>query len=114
MSESKLREALHTEVVIVGEQQQGHGAQSAAPDHSQSAAYAAGALPARGVPAVGRHSDTQRRVEEFLYYQAELLDRKQWAAYIDLFDDEGMYWMPVTPEQTDWLDTPSIFIEDKL
>src|SRR5262245_55385592 len=108
MSESKLREALHTDVVIVAEQEQeqDHGAQSAAPDHSPRAAHAAEALPARGVPGVGRHPDTQRRVEEFLYYQAELLDRKQWAAYIDLFDDQGMYWMPVTPEQTDWLDTP--------
>jgi 3-phenylpropionate/cinnamic acid dioxygenase small subunit len=71
-------------------------------------------MPARGtVAAAGQRADTLRHVEQFLYYQAELLDRKQWAAYITLFDDEGLYWMPVTPEQTDWLDTPSIFAEDK-
>jgi len=27
----------------------------------------------------------QQRVEEFLFHQSELLDEKQWAAYIDLF-----------------------------
>jgi 3-phenylpropionate/cinnamic acid dioxygenase small subunit len=36
-----------------------------------------------------------------------------WAAYIDLFSPDGVYWMPVTPEQTEWLDSPSIFAEDR-
>jgi 3-phenylpropionate/cinnamic acid dioxygenase small subunit len=115
MPDTKLRDALHEEVVIVSNQERARsGAEDAAPDHSPRTAHAAGTLPARGIPALGARADSQRRAEEFLYYQAELLDRKQWAAYIDLFDDRGVYWMPVTPEQTDWLDTPSIFIEDKL
>jgi 3-phenylpropionate/cinnamic acid dioxygenase small subunit len=48
-----------------------------------------------------------------LFYQSELLDQKQWGAYIDLFAAEGVYWMPVTPDQTEWLDSPSIFAEDR-
>jgi 3-phenylpropionate/cinnamic acid dioxygenase small subunit len=115
MPDTKLRDALHEEVVIVSNQERAaSGAQDAAPDHSPRGTSATGVLPARGIHAPGARAESQRRVEEFLYYQAELLDRKQWAAYIDLFDDRGMYWMPVTPEQTDWLDTPSIFIEDRL
>ena len=115
MSKSKLRDTLQTDVVIVdldGEQRT--GAQVTAPDAKPRAMYEAGRMPARGtVAAIGQRADTLRHVEQFLYYQAELLDRKQWAAYIALFDDAGLYWMSVTPEQTDWLDTPSIFAEDK-
>ena len=40
--------------------------------------------------------------------------RKRWQEWIDLFDDDGVYWMPVDAEQTDWLAEPSIFAEDKL
>lgn len=67
-------------------------------------------LPVRPGPVAG--DDLQRRVEEFLFYQSELLDRKQWSAYLDLFAAEGLYWMPATPDQTEWLDSPSIFAED--
>ena len=56
----------------------------------------------------------QREVEQFLYRQAELLDGKHWQAFIDLFAADGVYWMPVTREQTEWEGSPSIFAEDKL
>ena len=52
-------------------------------------------------------------VQQFLAQQAELLDRKQWRAYIDLFAREGMYWMPAHSEQSSWVDEPSIFAEDR-
>jgi 3-phenylpropionate/cinnamic acid dioxygenase small subunit len=32
---------------------------------------------------------------------------------MDLFTDDGIYWMPARPEQTEWESSPSIFIEDK-
>ena len=56
---------------------------------------------------------TQQAVEQFLYRQAELLDRKRWREYIDLFTDDGHYWMPAAPEQTTGEGVPSIFYEDK-
>lgn len=92
------------------------GAQSVEPDHSPRAPQAgstAGALP---LPAAGllAGNDLQREVEQFLYRQAELLDDKHWQAFIDLFDDQGVYWMPVQPQQTEWEGSPSIFAEDKL
>jgi 3-phenylpropionate/cinnamic acid dioxygenase small subunit len=58
-------------------------------------------------------SDTHHLVEQFLYRQADLLDRKQWQEWIDLFTDEGIYWMPPDPSYTTWEGTPAIFAEDK-
>jgi benzoate/toluate 1,2-dioxygenase beta subunit len=57
--------------------------------------------------------DTQHAVEQFLYRQAELLDGKQWQAWIDLFTPDGMYWMPPEPSHTTWDGMPAIFAEDK-
>jgi 3-phenylpropionate/cinnamic acid dioxygenase small subunit len=55
----------------------------------------------------------QHEVEQFLYRQAELLDAKRWQDYIDLFAEDGIYWMPARPEDTTWDGVPSIFAEDK-
>jgi len=57
--------------------------------------------------------ELQHQVEQFLYRQAELLDAKRWQDYIDLFTDDGTYWMPARPEDTTWDGVPSIFAEDK-
>jgi len=57
--------------------------------------------------------DPQREAEQFLYRQAELLDTKQWQAWIDLFADEGVYWMPADPAHEHWDGVPSIFAEDR-
>lgn len=56
----------------------------------------------------------QRRVETFLTRQAAWLDARDWQAFIDCFTNDGMYWMPVAPEQTSWETEPSIFAEDVL
>jgi 3-phenylpropionate/cinnamic acid dioxygenase small subunit len=56
----------------------------------------------------------RQEVENLLFRQAALLDAKRWQEWIDLFDEEGVYWMPVMPHQNDWLSEPSIFAEDKL
>jgi 3-phenylpropionate/cinnamic acid dioxygenase small subunit len=109
---------LAQDVVIEGaEREGGSGAQSVAPDHSPRAPQAGAAPSTQGSvvpPVLGAGADVQREVEQFLYRQAELLDAKQWDTYIDLFAEEGVYWMPVTPAQTDWEGQPSIFAEDKL
>ncbi|HEV8108162.1 MAG TPA: aromatic-ring-hydroxylating dioxygenase subunit beta [Burkholderiales bacterium] len=57
--------------------------------------------------------DLQHEVEQFLYRQSELLDTKQWQAWIDLFADDGVYWMPADPAHKHWDGVPSIFAEDK-
>lgn len=95
------------------------GAQRVAPDHSPWAPLGGKAvarrLPRLGLTAAGAAAaDLQREVEQLLYLQAELLDAKHWQAWMDMFDEQGVYWMPVIPEQTEWEGSPSIFAEDKL
>lgn len=115
MSTSKLQDRLLEDVVIFENREaQKTGAQSIAPDHSPRQRARGGPLPAHAASlGTGTAPSLQHQVEQFLFYQSELLDQKQWAAYIDLFATEGVYWMPVTPEQTEWLDSPSIFAEDR-
>ena len=110
-----LRGRLLDEVVIFENQEtQSTGAQSIAPDHTPRQPYRERILPRQSALAQGAHpASLQQRVEQFLFHQAELLDGKHWCAVIDLFEDDGIYWMPVAPEQTEWLDSPSIFAEDK-
>jgi 3-phenylpropionate/cinnamic acid dioxygenase small subunit len=112
---SKLQQRLLEDVVIFeNKEAQKTGAQSIAPDHSPRQALQGKPLSARGALADSTQTASlQQRVEQFLFHQSELLDEKQWGAYIDLFADDGVYWMPVTPEQTEWLDSPSIFAEDR-
>jgi 3-phenylpropionate/cinnamic acid dioxygenase small subunit len=112
---SKLQQRLLEDVVIFeNEETQKTGAQSIAPDHSARQALQGKLLPARSALADSTQAASlQQRVEQFLFHQSELLDEKQWGAYIELFADDGVYWMPVTPEQTEWLDSPSIFAEDR-
>ena len=57
--------------------------------------------------------DLQHQVEQFLYRQADLLDRKRWQDWIDLFTPDGMYWMPPDPTYKTWDGQPAIFAEDK-
>lgn len=109
---------LAQEVVIEATAGEAHtGAQVIAPDHSprMPSNNNAAALPRAGLlTATGASVELQREVEQLLYLQSELLDGKHWQAWMDLFDDRGVYWMPASPEQTDWEGSPSIFAEDKL
>ena len=111
---------LAQDVVIESNAEQARtGAQAVEPDHSPRAPLGRAPATPLDVPRPGLVSqaaagaDLQREVEQFLYRQAELLDGKHWQAFIDLFDDAGVYWMPVTREQTEWEGSPSIFAEDK-
>jgi 3-phenylpropionate/cinnamic acid dioxygenase small subunit len=89
------------------------GAQAIAPDHAARAAPSPRPVSPVARPASIPTTDVLREIEQFLYRQSELLDSKLWQDYIDLFADDGVYWMPVTPEQTEWEGSPSIFAEDK-
>ncbi|MCE9659867.1 MAG: aromatic-ring-hydroxylating dioxygenase subunit beta [Burkholderiales bacterium] len=108
---------LAQDVVIDGETSgPATGAQRIEPSHSPRATLAGQPAHLREAPRPEALTspDLHREVEQFLYVQAELLDAKHWQAWIDLFAPEGVYWMPVAPEQTEWESSPSIFIEDKL
>lgn len=89
------------------------GAQAIEPGHRTRGERGTRQLPAKAITQPSGAAGTlQQRVEQFLFHQSELLDGKHWQAYIDLFAANGVYWMPVMPDQADWIDTPSIFAED--
>jgi 3-phenylpropionate/cinnamic acid dioxygenase small subunit len=111
MSDQLKKRLLEDVVIFTGTQEVRTGAEALAPDHSPRERYRARALPERGV--LRQDAALQQQVEEFLFHQAELLDTKNWRAYIELFAEQGIYWMPARPEQTEWLDSPSIFAEDR-
>jgi 3-phenylpropionate/cinnamic acid dioxygenase small subunit len=96
------------------------GAQAIEPGHVPRTAVQGFAPANRKAPAAGivartsAQAELQSEVEQLLYLQAELLDGKHWQGWMDLFDEQGVYWMPVTPDQTEWEGSPSIFAEDKL
>jgi benzoate/toluate 1,2-dioxygenase beta subunit len=52
-------------------------------------------------------------LEAFVYAEAELLDDGKFDDWLDLFADDGIYWIPAVPNQDDPLNTISIFYEDK-
>ena len=80
----------------------------------KKATVARRAAPKRAAKANGKGAGLlQREVEQFLYRQAEALDDKRWQTFIDLFTDDGMYWMPPAPHYTTWEGMPAIFIEDR-
>ena len=56
--------------------------------------------------------ETQQRVEQFLYRQAEILDDRLWDDWLKLFAVDGYYWMPASPEQTIGEGQTNIFYED--
>ena len=110
MTKTDVKQALGSGVLIEAVQSL-TGADSIAPDHfGRGGAPTALAVPEGGALAAG---DLQREVELLLYRQAAMLDAKQWQRWIDLFTDDGIYWMPAAPEQTDWTREPSVFAEDR-
>jgi 3-phenylpropionate/cinnamic acid dioxygenase small subunit len=54
-----------------------------------------------------------RDVEYFLAEEAALLDRGAYEAWINLFTDDGWYWVPAVPGQAEPFDQVSLFFENK-
>lgn len=110
MAQTQVKQALGTGVVIEAVQSL-TGAESIAPDHmGRSRESAVGYIPT----SVDIDAALLRQVQVLLTRQAALLDAKRWNEWMDLFTEDGLYWMPAAPEQSDWESQPSIFAEDRL
>lgn len=60
-------------------------------------------------------SDPQiRAIEKLLYDEASFLDKADLDGWIELYTEDGTYWMPVTPEQTDPVNHISLFYDDRV
>jgi 3-phenylpropionate/cinnamic acid dioxygenase small subunit len=50
----------------------------------------------------------------FIYREARLIDERRFDEWYELFAEDGYYWVPLTPGQTDPLAQNSLAYEDKL
>ena len=61
-----------------------------------------------------RTEPTERELVDFVVREARLLDDKRYAEWLDLWTDDGIYWVPLTPEQSDGVHHNSHLYEDRL
>ena len=52
-------------------------------------------------------------VEQFLYHEARLLDTQQLEAWLELFTDDAIYWVPLERDQQDAQHVSSIIHDDR-
>ena len=53
---------------------------------------------------------SERAIQAFLIHEARLLDERRFEDWMGLFTDDGYYWAPARPEQTDpWSEVSLIF-----
>lgn len=57
---------------------------------------------------------TLRKIEEFLYLEASHLDRPDLDAWLQLYTEDGTYWMPTIEDQPDPLNHVSLFYDDRV
>ena len=55
-----------------------------------------------------------RDIEELLYDEAAFLDKADLDGWIELYTDDGTYWMPVLPDQKDPVNHISLFYDDRV
>ena len=51
--------------------------------------------------------------EQFLYYEARLLDTQRYEEWLELFTDDATYWVPLEQNQQDPFETSSIIHDDR-
>ena len=51
-------------------------------------------------------------VEAFLYREADLLDRREFEAWYDLFTEDGLYWVPIGDDSDDPARGVSVAFDD--
>jgi 3-phenylpropionate/cinnamic acid dioxygenase small subunit len=60
-------------------------------------------------------ADGQRRAafEDFIIHEARLLDERRFREWMELFADDGTYWVPAAPDQKNPFDQASLFYDDR-
>lgn len=53
----------------------------------------------------------RNQISDFLFHEAELLDERRFEEWLDLFDEAGMFWIPLDPD-ADPTREPSILYDD--
>lgn len=56
---------------------------------------------------------SRQQVEDFLYYEARLLDDGKFEEWLELFTDDAVYWVPIGDSETDPLRDVSLIYDDR-
>ncbi|HET9763382.1 MAG TPA: aromatic-ring-hydroxylating dioxygenase subunit beta [Casimicrobiaceae bacterium] len=52
-------------------------------------------------------------LEQFLIHEARLLDERRFREWMELFTDDGTYWVPSVPDQKSPFEQASLFYDDR-
>jgi benzoate/toluate 1,2-dioxygenase beta subunit len=55
-----------------------------------------------------------RRIEDLLYQEASYLDKPDLDAWLELYTEDGTYWMPAIVDQQDHLNHISLMYDDRV
>lgn len=55
-----------------------------------------------------------REIEQLLYTEASFLDKADLDSWMNLYTEDGTYWMPVKPDQKDPINHISLFYDDRV
>lgn len=60
-----------------------------------------------------RREASRSAIEAFVQHEARLLDDRRFEEWMELFAEDGCYWVPTVPGQKDPLRTASLFYDDR-
>jgi 3-phenylpropionate/cinnamic acid dioxygenase small subunit len=64
-------------------------------------------------PAAGTSAIDRAPFEQFLIHEARLLDERRFRDWMELFTEDGTYWVPAVPDQESPFDQASLFYDDR-
>jgi len=71
-------------------------------------------MTASRAPAPPAAAGTDRATfETFLIQEARLLDERRFREWMELFAEDGTYWVPAVPDQASPFDQASLFYDDR-
>ena len=62
----------------------------------------------------GKAELDSKAIEQFLFKEAMYLDRGLYDEWLDLFTEDGLYWVPAAPDQEDPYNHVSLYFEDRV
>jgi benzoate/toluate 1,2-dioxygenase beta subunit len=65
------------------------------------------------MPALQGLSLSRETFELFLIHEAKLLDERRFRDWMELFTEDGAYWVPATPNQESPFNYASLFYDDR-
>jgi 3-phenylpropionate/cinnamic acid dioxygenase small subunit len=70
-------------------------------------------MPARAPAATAAAGLDRAAIEEFLAHEARLLDERRFREWMELFAEDGTYWVPAAPDQESPFAQASLFYDDR-